>query len=307
LLAHDARAGLAAQAERSGNASACEAVADELIRAIDEHWRHREYFDVPPELAAVDTAKLGGQSAGFVEATWNTVLLRLCLRSDAEQLPQFPAALAEHVRVQLRRIVGFVAADEYAKSRRLPLRRDLLHKDLGVARLSMLPAAARLCDVYGGIPRKQMLAGFPDSAPLYWRAIAIYGGLKPYFGTHLHIPLYGKFNREGFADDFLLIADYLELMPQVRGSLSFGWHLDPYLYDVSPHLAHNRQIPESYGAKYMRMGSNEDLVRNALSKSKTRQALYDAGKYRPQSFLGVWGRKDIMRWRDDYRAGRFRV
>jgi hypothetical protein len=68
------------------------------------------------------------------------VLLRFVQASLEGRLPAFPDALADRARRQYRRILRYVADDAYGESSGPYPNRDLFDKDLGLARLTMLPA-----------------------------------------------------------------------------------------------------------------------------------------------------------------------
>jgi hypothetical protein len=81
--------------------------------------------------------------------------------------------------------------------------------------------------------------------------------------------------------NLLIIQTYLEIMPQIRGSLSYGRLHDPALATVSPHLMHQNTIPAAYGAQFIETDMTDDMLSGALANSKTRRRLYEEGKYRP--------------------------
>jgi hypothetical protein len=277
---------------------------ERLLAAIGHDWHDREYFDAPPQVR--DAAVGAGASV------WHAVLLREMQLSGRDRLNTYTPEQRRRFIVQYDRILRHTESDGYAHPSRPFLRRNLFLKDLGLARTTMLPVNGRVLDVYARIPRRPLLTGLPASAPFYWKALVELGGFSPYIGVHLHIPMHdgytaGNDQRTGFLEDFLIIAEFMARMPQIRGTLGYGWLQDPALTRVAPHLAHAHTMTKAYGAQFLDMGTDDDTVRSALARSKTRQQLYDEGKYRPRSFIRLWGRADMLRCLDDYRAGRLRA
>jgi hypothetical protein len=80
----------------------------------------------------------------------------------------------------------------------------------------------------------------------------------------------------------------------IKGVFGASWFRDPRLKNISPNLFYLYQIPAENGAVLFHIG--EDPTGNAFTKSKTRLDLYIEGKFRPQNYLMVWPRNELIRW-----------
>jgi hypothetical protein len=281
---------------------------ERLLGLIDRHWRGRDYFACPPQVQAAETELLDGRDPGFAAELWQGVLLRCMQHTMADRLSVFTPEQIGRIHAQFGRILEFVARNAYVRPEQAIRRNDLFVKDLGIARATMLPTTGRLIDRYSRIPRRPMVTGLPASATFYWKALVDLGGLSPYFGVHLHAPMRDAYvgqndQRTAFLDSVAEIGEYLERMPEVRGTLGYGWLMDPAMAWVSPRQAHVHHIAAAYGARFLDLGFNQETVRSALSQSKTRQQLHAEGKYQPRDYLRLWARNDVLRCVRDYRSG----
>jgi hypothetical protein len=278
------------------------ALAQRLEHAIEATWSRLPYARVPAPVRQLDADIAHAHGPGMLRATWFAIALRAAQRTLDARLPQLSAVAAVHTLDQFTRIAGAIETDSYGE--RQLSRNDVFLKDLGICRGTLLPAKARLLDINGGIARRSLAFGLPWSLPLGIYALRA-GGLRPYFEFHVHTPMLEWFNRAGFEDCCRLAADYLELFPSVCGIVSMNWWMDPRIRTISPHLWYNREIPEAFGARFLRLGRDPISRTGALTRSATRRRLHSEGAYEPQSYLMVWSRADILRWRTaDRAAGR---
>jgi hypothetical protein len=91
-----------------------------------------------------------------------------------------------------------------------------------------------------------------------------------------------------------MVAEMLERHEEIKGMFGASWFYDPQLENISPRLMYLQKIPLAGGAQMFYMGA--DRTGNALAKSKTRLKLYEEGRYRPQEYMLVWPRKELMAW-----------
>jgi hypothetical protein len=283
--------------------------AERLVALIDAHW-HGEYFECPPEVAAADLA-LGDDDA-VQAAVWHGVLLRFLVRSARERVAGFPAPIAARFRRQYARLISFATEGRYAHATRRFPARNLFQKDLGLARLAMLPADARVLDVHGKVPRRPLVSRFPASLP-FARLVLRIGGFGPIFSSHMHQAMLEDWgvgdDRKAsvFFENLSVVEQYFALMPGIRGHAVASWTLDPALDKVSPHLTYASRIPALYGARLIDLGTDATTIEFALAKSRTRRRLYEEGKYMPRTFFRLWAREDLCRCAQDYREGRLRL
>jgi hypothetical protein len=132
---------------------------------------------------------------------------------------------------------------------------------------------------------------------LYLRA----GGHAPFFENHT------AFRREApiltEEDDRATLrrmADSLRLQPNVRGFMGVSWLLSPNLAEASPHLAWLAECAREYqrfGAVWTEIGEARPDS-GFLSGDRKRRKLYETGAWKPRQGLLLWGRRDLLRWRD---------
>jgi hypothetical protein len=94
----------------------------------------------------------------------------------------------------------------------------------------------------------------------------------------------------------------LELHPEIKGIWTGSWFNDPAIETVSPRLTYLRKMPQDNGA--YAFYSNLASTSGALSKSKTRQKLYEEKKYIPKSYALIWPRKPLLKWAVSVRASK---
>jgi len=181
-------------------------------------------------------------------------------------------------------------------------RNDLFLKDLGICRLRLIPAGARLVHE-SGIPRRLLFCdGLSQFARGLWFFLSKTRGFKPLYEIHVDPRSLGEFNPEGHDRFFLRMADLLELNPHVKGMFGESWFYDPELERVSPRLTYLHKRPVENGAKLFLGWTNEDLIKNAILKSPTRRRLYEERQYRPTGYFMIWPRRALISWGQRSRA-----
>lgn len=174
---------------------------------------------------------------------------------------------------------------------------DLFAKDLGLCRLKLVPCGSELVDLRSGIPRRILFQGgisqFLNAAFFF---IAKANGFKPYYESHWDRRLIKLFSENEYNFCYARIADLLRDNPEISGMFSASWWFDPQLEKISPELTFLRRVPEENGAKIFRIGTDPYAVSDAIKFSSQRKELYDSGLYRPQVYLLVWSRKDMLNW-----------
>jgi len=265
------------------------------IAQLDGCARVAGYRFVPSALAASLREIDAAYGSAAVEAH-----LRLLLATLIADFPQRAreAPLTSAVRELLANAhAAMLKAIETPRPRYFRFENDLFAKDLGVARLKLLPCGAEDVDRFSGIPRRLLATGGPAQAlrALHY-VLGKSGGFKSWYECHWNRRLVGQFSERSYDDCYLRVAGLLEVDHAVRGLIGSSWWYDPQLEQVSPELAFLRRVPQQAGARLFRVGFDDQAARDALRMSLPRQQLHDAGKYHPQVFLFAWNRDDILRW-----------
>ena len=176
------------------------------------------------------------------------------------------------------------------------------------AGLSVPATRSHLIDLSTRVGVGQSLAHVCDghgvSPPFRW---ALAKGWGLWLTVHIDDRDTADFSPDGWDQAWLAVAGVLERYPGLIGAMGGGWIYDPALSRVSPYLAYVRQTPATHGAFLIHQGAGEDHTRKAAARSATRQALIEAGKYRPRSWLMVWARRPLLRWARGARARQARV
>lgn len=202
----------------------------------------------------------------------------------------FPEEFLLQIADSVHRILDQILADaQWADPAK-----DSFMKDLGIVRLSVIPAVAQVIYPFAGIPKAQVLGGGPRA----WAYVAQCGGFKPFLEIHTHAPMIGAyFNPEGWNETYRLATLLYAAFPHARGMLGTSWFYDPQLIEFSPRLAYLQTLPLENGACRLRAGAGPDVTSTATATSSTRRALVEAGKYRPRSYAMVWSKAAMQRLR----------
>lgn len=142
------------------------------------------------------------------------------------------------------------------------------------------------------VPRKDILRTL-------WHLLTKMGGFKPFWFPH-NAFLRGRvqFMREReWEQSILLMARSMKLNPDIKGILTGSWFYSPETHRVTPHLAWTTRIFVENEAFVTDIGP-ADPGSGFLQGAKDRQALYQAGKYKPTETILLWPRKNILQWLD---------
>ena len=173
------------------------------------------------------------------------------------------------------------------------LRLDLVHKDLALTRLALIPAVAQLLYPHAGVPMKPLLTWGPGAWRYVWGRC---GGRSPMVEIHTHDPMAGAyFNAAGWEETYRLTALLMRGSGELRGLIGFSWFYDPQLEELSPRLGYLRHSPVSQGARLVPMDADGDSARLATATSPSRRAAYEAGAYRPRRHGLIWSRADMLK------------
>ncbi len=100
-----------------------------------------------------------------------------------------------------------------------------------------------------------------------------------------------------------LMAQSLELQPDVLGIVSSSWLFCASTGNITPRLAWLRDFLVTNGAIAADCGP-APADSGFLVGSEDRRRLYEEGSYRPASTLVIWPRSAILRWASRYRQTR---
>jgi len=154
-----------------------------------------------------------------------------------------------------------------------------------------------LLDRRSGVPRSLLWRGdFRQGLRNLRQFLYETRGFKPFYQAHVHLSSLQDFNVEGWIEMFRLIAQLFARDEQARGFFGASWFYDPALDTISPHLSYMRQFALERGAQLYYYEDDKLGRSGALSKSRTRRALFEARTYTPRIYYVVWSRVSLMRW-----------
>lgn len=122
-------------------------------------------------------------------------------------------------------------------------------------------------------------------------------GFGPFLESHLDAAYLAKFTAEGWCHSYRLAADILRLYPHIKGIIGKSWFYDPLLAAVSPELDFILDFQLGHGARVFTAATSKNDISNALNWSAGRQQSYKNNIYHPQSYIILWDRKSLLRWR----------
>lgn len=252
--------------------------------------RHRNYRwlgELADEFADIE-ARRG--SAGL-EVVARLVLLASVdgsLWKPACQVPEAIRCELKQEQVRIRNEVLVSPEGHYRPDK------DAFLKDFSILRGAAMPVHTGIVDSHTSLWRRPLVFGPVGQRLRFLRVLMTRPvGRRYYFQHHTHTSLLERFNEEGWIETYRLVAELLAANPDHKGFCGISWFYDPQLEDVSPRLAYLAGYPLERGAMRFHLGA--DQSGSALSKSKTRLALYESGEYVPQSYMLVWPAKGMIK------------
>jgi hypothetical protein len=243
-----------------------------------------KYNEVPPAALAVLA-----DVPGAVRPAWLCALLCWHIHRSERVFPEtgLAAEFALHYVDAFHRILDQIeAGTEWAD-----VSSDSFCKDLWLARLVMIPAFAQVWWPHSGLAAKPLLRD-PHKA---LQVVAGCGGRRPFLEGHTHDPVAKAYwNEPGWGEALRLAALALPAMPHVRGAFGSAWFYDPAVREVTPRMAYTQEIQVERGAWQVKVGSNDDAVRNATATSPSRRERYEAGTYLPTDYMVIWSRQRLI-------------
>lgn len=204
--------------------------------------------------------------------------------ASARLHPEFAGQIADSVH---RIMVQIEGEADWADPKR-----DAYMKDLGIVRLSVIPAVAQLIYPYSGVVKANAIKG---GLGAWWYIGARCGGFAPFLEIHTHAPMISAyFNPVGWEETYRLTTLLFATYPRARGMLGTSWFYDPKLLEISPRLAYLQAEPLANGAYSLAAGTDAGTVSTATATSASRRALYEAGKYYPRAYSLVWAKAAML-------------
>lgn len=144
-------------------------------------------------------------------------------------------------------------------------------------------------------PRICRYNGWKANLKCAWFLTTRTRGLGPFIRSHVdHRHFEHRTTRDVFKSR-CLIGEILTLLPNLKGSVGSGWMVDPALAEVSPRYKERLDQDEPQFSFLRYDGPSDETTRLALSKSKTRQAAFERGDYKPASYTLLRSRKGLIR------------
>jgi hypothetical protein len=271
------------------------------VTAFDAIENSRDYQFIPTSVDERCVAIARDHSDAVLETYQRSVLAWLITKCDerADQ-KKIPGSIRLLLRRDFERILR---ALEQSPPGFFTFQNELFVKDLALCRLKMLPCGSEVVELSGGVPRSTLLrGGVSQFVRAGWFVTTRLGGFKPLYESHWDRRLARQFTEQEYNLCYLRIAELLELNPDVRGMFGASWWFDPQVRTIAPELEFLRRVPEANGARIFRVGQHEAALRDATTFSRKRRELYERGEYKPERFMLVWAREDLLGW-----AKRFRV
>lgn len=294
----------------------------------------REFLESPPAAAVRSALQAAGITPDAIDNavrqyagahTWPEALARVLsgLREDAAlresyiperyllthaalgSIPKLPAArIAPDVEALMRREYEFFAAPapNWLHTFETGSRTSIAYAAMAV--LKRFHAGQLQWEV-SGLPRSWILQAPLRDQPRILGAILRMGGFAPCFYPHIMPPRSNPpflLERRSLRS-YYLIAQSMEMQPEIRGTITASWLNSEDTLRISPHLRWMNDVIVNNGGVLTHIGlAREDS--GFLVGSPERQRLYEAGEYRPREGLFIWPRAAMLRWLAECRAGR---
>jgi hypothetical protein len=217
-----------------------------------------------------------------------TMIERLPARMRRVPLP--PAFASEYARCAARIVARICEERGWTEGSE----DDRFRKDLALLTLRLVPCVSHVV-CRSGLPRRTLLR-VPNlvrgrSARVL---LALRGRTSPMLENHVHPDMLDRFDAQGRAACYGLVAQLLRQRPQMLGLLGTSWYYDAAVGRISPHLAYLRDEPAGHGAIFLDAPTSTDSARGALARSRHRRALHEAGRYTPRNETMVWSRQSLL-------------
>ncbi len=270
-----------------------------IIAILDALPANVQYHYVPEEIEKIWNSLLENEGSIAFDIVLRAVMLDLIVNFNKRAVGIcYTNEIMQRFKVTYSRILKSI---EDPKCNAYSYVNDIMMKDLALCRQYLFPSGALVVESRSAFPRSLIFSnGLGQAIQLVFLLLKV-GGNKPFYQTHIHLSEMEDFSPDGRDRGFMRIAEMLEANPEIKGMYGGSWFYDPALEKISPHLVYLRKRPQDNGARIFYVGVDVDS--GALSKSKTRQRLYDEGKYIPKSYALIWSRKSMIDWAKSQKHG----
>jgi hypothetical protein len=283
----------AEQLQEGGRAEKASISLEDFIRLARAPVRSGSYHELPQGLEASYRA-LRRESGRTAALYLRELVQQLAadFRPD-ESAVRLPPKVRELYQRELFRIRGQL---ETFDLNFYDFDNDPCVKDYALLTHRFIPVGVEFAVPFSGIPRRTLVQGGFGQFCRAVRAVLRAGGFKPYLSLHAHPLVLSDFNPQGWEASYHLLAELLQLNPDIKGMISASWFLDPRLRSISPHLSYLRDLPERNGCAFFFVEYDTEGTSGALAKSATRKRLFREREYVPAIYMRVWARTDILQW-----------
>lgn len=269
---------------------------ERYVQALDQTGVITSYHKVPDEITAFcrmfESEHGGAQAMDLYHRLLMSHLVAQC--EERAERYRIAVSIRTLMPAEFMRILALIDTAPVGFCR---YPNELFVKDLALCRQKMLPCGSEFLDLDFGMPRSWMLrGGVTQLFSLGGFAMRRLGGFRPLYEMHWDRRLARQFNESDYNRTYRRVADMLALHPQVKGVFGASWWLDPAVEQIAPEFSFLRRVPEAEGARVFRVGPDAAATRDAITFSKRRRALYEAGQYQPCRYMLVWERRDLLDW-----------
>jgi hypothetical protein len=272
------------------------------LEELEHRGRPHRFYEFTPRALDLNRQMHEGYPAPIVETYNRFLLAHLMANAERRSRNVIVRSIHPYIREDFDRILkalekpraGYYVRDNH-----------LFRRDLAIARLKVIPNGFEFYDLNACIARKEVLNGGLTSLLRFAAAFQadLAKPLYPLYEPHWDRRYVRYFSPEEYERCCLRIADMIEANPGVRGVATPSWWYDPQLKEISPELWFVRDIPEKGGARFMLLeGRNPYLLTDSLAHSPHRKAAYEAGRYKPRSYMIFWPRRELIAWAKRTRA-----
>ncbi len=125
-------------------------------------------------------------------------------------------------------------------------------------------------------------------------------GYKPIYELHTNQIdpfLMSHFNPNGWKTLFNNLAELVEKNKSIKCILGSAWFFDPALKEVSPEIAYIREYALEAGGFFMKLKTDDYVIKDATFMNRNRKKMFEEGKYIPTPYRVIIPRGSILKWK----------
>ncbi|MBN1414615.1 MAG: hypothetical protein JW973_05910 [Bacteroidales bacterium] len=274
---------------------------EEYIQALLRTNKNLPYRIVTSEIAAISGSIVDIYGEKALGAYHKMVLLRLIASfKDISRNIPLPSDIINNYFKLTQRIISKITSEGIEKNCDYYLfSNDKFAKDLGICRLSLIPAGPVLLDS-GWMPLKYFLRR--GIVPFIKGLILVmkYRSFVPVLKMHTYITnpiVMSCFNEAGWIKFYENVADMMLLAKHYKGVYCAGWFFDPAMDEVSPEISYIPKQIKMLGGDTFCIGSDSGVIKDSTFMNNNRKKLVQEGKYNPTRYVIFIPRKKLIIWR----------